>query len=449
MSAETGAKGTGEIITGHGGFTMTKKYRRYTLGVLLLAYISSYVDRQIMGVVLPAIKEEFLLADWQLGFLSGIAFAIFYATLGMPIAYLADRSSRRNIIAIAIGVWSLMTAACAFVTGFGTLALARIGVGIGEAGSSPPSHSMIADLYPPEERNGALAIYALGIYLGTMIAFAVGAYVVSQYGWRFAFLLVGLPGLLVALLVRFTLVEPPRGFSEGKPPPEEKPADSAQIGAGFRHIWNDKASFHTIVGVTLISFVGYGAAVWGFSFFMRSFQMSYEETGVFLALPVGIFGAMGAIQGGKLADILSAKDVRWGSWIVAWAKVVGAPLIAIFFLVDKEIALWVYVPVTILGAFYLGPSFALIQSRAPLHMRTTVSSIMLFILNIIGLGCGPQLVGILSDVLEPTYGIESLRYALLLTSVISLWGAYHYYLAGRALGDEAKRQEDEEAKAPG
>lgn len=428
-----------DTTAGSPAVTISKSYRRYALGVLLLGYISSYVDRQIMGVVLPAIKAEFLLADWQLGFLSGIAFAIFYATLGMPIAFLADRSSRRNIIAAAIAIWSLMTAACAFVTGFGTLALARIGVGVGEAGSSPPSHSMIADLYPAEERNGALAIYALGVYLGTMIAFAVGAFVVGQYGWRAAFLLVGLPGLAIAALVRFTLIEPPRGHSDGVAPQADKEIDwseiSGQIIAGFKHIWSDRASFHTIMGVTLISFVGYGGAVWGFSFFIRSFQMSYEETGVFLALVVGIFGATGAILGGKLADHMGAKDARWAPWIVAVAKLVAAPIILAFFLVEKELALWLYVPMTVLGAFYLGPSFAMIQSRAPLAMRTTISSIMLFILNIIGLGFGPQLVGILSDLLEPTYGIESLRYALLLTSFISLWGAYHYYLAGKALGD--------------
>jgi len=431
-----------DTVADAGEFTLSKNYRRYALGVLLLGYISSYVDRQIMGVVLPAIKAEFLLADWQLGFLSGIAFAIFYATLGMPIAFLADRSSRRNIIAAAIAIWSLMTAACAFVTGFGSLAAARIGVGIGEAGSSPPSHSMIADMYPPEERNGALAIYALGVYIGTMIAFAVGAFVVSQYGWRAAFLLVGLPGLLIALLVRFTLKEPPRGYSDGVAAEAPKPIDwselKGQIAGGFRHIWSDRVSFHTIMGVTLISFVGYGGAVWGYSFFLRSFKMEVVETGIFLALMVGIFGPMGAILGGKLADRMGAKDPRWAPWIVAIAKIVAAPLILVFFLADKEIALWIYAPMTVLGAFYLGPSFAMIQSRAPLHMRTTVSSIMLFILNIIGLGFGPQLVGIMSDVLEPTYGIESLRYALLLTSFISLWGAYHYYLAGKAMADDAK-----------
>ncbi|MEQ9518907.1 MAG: MFS transporter [Parvibaculum sp.] len=434
MAAETVAAQSDDAPA---GVQISKSYRRYALGVLLLAYISSYVDRQIMGVVLPSIKAEFMLADWQLGFLSGIAFAIFYATLGMPIAFVADRSNRRNIIAWAVAIWSLMTAVCAFAVGFWSLAFARIGVGVGEAGSSPPSHSMIADLYPAEERSGALAIYALGVYLGTMIAFAVGAFVVAEYGWRSAFLLVGLPGLAIALLVRFTLIEPPRGHSDGVVDAKTEAIDWSQlyarIGGGFRHIWEDRASFHTIMGVTLISFVGYGGAVWGYSFFIRSFKMELFETGVYLALVVGIFGAGGAILGGRLADKMGAKDPSWSLWVVAVSKVVAAPLIVIFFLASKDVALWIYLPVTVLGAFYLGPSFALIQSRAPLSMRTTVSSIMLFILNIVGLGLGPQVVGIVSDLLEPTYGIESLRYALLLTSFISLWGAYHYYLAGKAL----------------
>ncbi|MEQ9145679.1 MAG: MFS transporter [Parvibaculaceae bacterium] len=431
-----------ETVAATPAVSITKNYRRYALGVLLLGYVSSYVDRQIMGVVLPSVKAEFLLSDTQLGFLSGIAFAIFYATLGMPIAFVADRRSRRNIIAASIAIWSIMTAFCGVVTNFTQLAIARIGVGIGEAGSSPPSHSMIADLYPQQERSGALAIYALGVYIGTMIAFAVGAYVVADYGWRAAFLVVGLPGLAIAALVRFTLVEPPRGHSDGKIAPPQAPIDwgsvYVQIAAGFRHIWRDRASFHTIMGVTLISFVGYGGAVWGFSFFLRSHEMGVKETGIFLALVVGIFGATGAILGGKLADRMGAKDVRWTPWIVGLAKLIQAPLIIWFFLeADTEIARYVYVPVTILGAFYLGPSFALIQSRAPVDMRSVVSAIMLFILNIIGLGFGPQMVGLLADFLKPTYGIEALRYALLLTSLIGLWGAWHYYMAGKALGKEA------------
>lgn len=417
---------------------ITPAYRRYALFILLLAYVSSYVDRQIMGVLLEPIRNEFLLTDTQMGFLGGIAFGIFYATLGIPIAFLADRWSRRNIISAAVTAWSAMTVACAFVVGFWSLAFARVGVGIGEAGSSPPSHSMIADLYPAEERSGALAIYALGVYIGIMLGFLVGAYVAHDYGWRMAFIVVGAPGLIIALLVRFTLKEPPRGYSDGKAPAEVGPiewaAAKAQVREGFAHLWQDKVSRHVVIGVTLVSFVGYGGAYWGAAFFIRSHGMSLIEVGQYLAAVIGGAGVIGAITGGRLADKLGAKDRRWTMWIVAFAKFIAAPIIVFFFLeMDTNVALIIYIPTVLLGAFYLGPSFAMIQTRAPVHMRALCSAIMLFILNIIGLGLGPQAVGVLSDALSPTYGQESLRYALLLLSFISIWGGYHYYLAGKHL----------------
>ena len=417
---------------------ITPAYRRYALFVLLLAYVSSYVDRQIMGVLLEPIRNEFLLTDTQMGFLGGIAFGIFYATLGIPIAFLADRWNRRNIITAAITVWSFMTVACAFVGGFWTLAAARVGVGVGEAGSSPPSHSMIADLYPAEERSGALAIYALGVYIGIMVGFLVGAYVAHDYGWRMAFVVVGAPGLLIALLVRFTLKEPPRGHSDGAAPAEVGPIDwdtaKTQVKAGFAHLWNDKVSRHVVIGVTLVSFVGYGGAYWGAAFFIRSHGMTLIEVGQNLAAVIGGAGVFGAITGGRLADKLGAKDPRWTMWIVAFAKFVAAPIIVFFFLeMDTSVALIIYIPTVLLGAFYLGPSFAMIQPRAPVQMRALCSAIMLFILNIIGLGFGPQAVGLLSDALAPAYGQESLRYALLLLSFISVWGGVHYYLAGKHL----------------
>ncbi|MEP0067727.1 MFS transporter [Pyruvatibacter sp.] len=417
---------------------ITPAYRRYALFILLLAYVSSYVDRQIMGVLLEPIRNEFMLTDTQMGFLGGIAFGIFYATLGIPIAFLADRWSRRNIISAAVTAWSFMTVACAFVVGFWSLAFARVGVGIGEAGSSPPSHSMIADLYPAEERSGALAIYALGVYLGIMVGFLVGAYVAHDYGWRMAFIVVGAPGLLIALLVRFTLKEPPRGYSDGKAPADVGPLDWAtaksQVAAGFAHLWQDKVSRHVVIGVTLVSFVGYGGAYWGAAFFIRSHGLTLIEVGQYLAAVIGGAGVIGAITGGRLADKLGAKDRRWTMWIVAFAKFIAAPIIVFFFLeMDTSVALIIYIPTVLLGAFYLGPSFAMIQTRAPVHMRALCSAIMLFILNIIGLGFGPQAVGLLSDALAPTYGQESLRYALLLLSFISVWGGYHYYLAGKHL----------------
>ena len=417
---------------------ITPNYRRYALFVLLLAYISSYVDRQIMGVLLEPIRNEFMLTDTQMGFLGGIAFGIFYATLGIPIAFLADRWNRRNIISIAVAVWSFMTVACAFVTGFWTLALARVGVGIGEAGSSPPSHSMIADLYEEKLRSGALAVYALGVYIGIMVGFLVGAYVAAEYGWRAAFVVVGAPGLIIALIVRFTIKEPPRGHADGHAPvdpgPIEFSAALAQVKAGFAHLWNDRVSRHVVIGVTLVSFVGYGGAYWGAAFFMRSHGLTIIEVGQYLAAVIGGAGVVGALVGGRLADKLGETDKRWKMWIVAYAKFIAAPIIVYFFLeMDTSIALIVYIPTVLLGAFYLGPSFAMIQTRAPVHMRAMCSAIMLFILNIIGLGFGPQAVGILSDFLRPEFADESLRYALLILSFISIWGGVHYYLAGKHL----------------
>ncbi|MBV1933578.1 MAG: MFS transporter [Parvibaculaceae bacterium] len=426
--------------------SMTPNYRMYTMMVLLLAYTSSYVDRQIMGILIEPIKADLLLSDTQMGFMSGIAFAIFYATLGIPIAFLADRWSRRNIISVSILIWSGMTMACGTAGNFVQLAIARVGVGIGEAGSSPPSHSMIADMYAPQHRAGAMAVYALGVYLGIMLGFLVGAYVAAQYGWRMAFYVVGAPGLLIALLVRFTLREPKRGESEGLPEKELPPfvlKDAiAQVLGAFKHLATDKVSFHTVAGVTLVSFVGYGGAVWGASFLIRSHGFSLIEVGEFLALVIGVGGVTGALVGGFLTDKVGQIDPRWRSWIVTAAKVAAAPLVLFTYLTSNtELMMLVYIPVTILGAFYLGPSFAMIQSRAPIHMRSLVSAVMLFILNMIGLGLGPQMVGILSDYLAPSYGADSLRYALMILSFFSLWGALHYYLAGRAIGAELKEQE--------
>ncbi|WP_420559803.1 spinster family MFS transporter [Tepidicaulis sp.] len=433
---------------------ITPGYRSYALGILVLGYTSSHVDRNIVGILVEPLKADLLLSDTQIGFLSGIAFALFYATLGIPIAIWADRSNRRNIIAGAIAIWSAMTAMCGLANNFWTLALARIGVGIGEAGSSPPSHSMIADLYGPTERAGAMAIYSLGVYLGVMIGLFVGGWVTELYGWRMAFFVVGLPGVLIALLVRYTLVEPPRGHSEGAGEQEAHPPMTlalftGMIKAGFHHLWSKIAARHVVIGVTLTSFVGYGGIAWGPAFLIRTHGMSPAEVGTWLAPLVGIVGGLGALIGGKLTDHLSKKDVRWNTWVVAVAKLAAVPFIAVFYLIDNFPAfsiggvdisiLWVlYVPISLLGAFYLGPSFAMIQTLTPLRQRALASAVMLFILNLIGLGFGPQVVGIISDVLRADYGfgVDSLRWALFGTAMLNIWAAYHYWAAGRRLKAE-------------
>ncbi len=431
--------------------TLSPGYRKYALTILVLGYTSSHVDRNIMGILLEPLKADLMLTDTQLGFLSGIAFAILYATLGIPIALVGDRGNRRNTIAWAIVIWSGMTAVCGLAQNFWQLAAARIGVGIGEAGSSPPSHSMIADMYPPEERASAMAIYSLGVYFGVMIGFLVGGWVAVWYGWRAAFFVVGLPGLILALIVRYTLIEPPRGGADGiAPEKHDKPLNFETgwviVKEGFSHLWRTAAARHVVIGVTITSFVGYGGVMWGPAFLIRTHGMSIGEVSTYLAVMVGIVGGFGAYFGGRLTDRLAARDVRWNTWVVAWAKVAVVPFIIAFYLTDNWPAfyignhgvsiLWViYVPMAFLGAFYLGPSFAMIQTLTPPAKRALASAVMLFIINIIGLGFGPQFVGILSDFFNYTMGMgnQSLRWALFGTAMLNIWAAAHYFLAGHHL----------------
>lgn len=418
-----------------------KRTRTYALVILTLAYTSSYLDRTIVGAVAEHIKKDLLLSDTQLGLLTGFAFAMFYATLGVPIAVLSDRMNRRNIVATAVTVWSVMTAMCGLAANYTQLVLARIGVGIGEAGSSPQSHSMIADMYAPHERSRALGFYALGVYLGGMLGFLIGAPLAEAWGWRSVFFVVGLPGLVIAALIYFTIEEPKRGLADGRVEEVRKAHSLAEAIAAMKaavvFIWTSRACRHVVVGLTLTSFVGYGGVMFAASFLKRTHGISGMEIGLILGPIVGLLGGIGAVLGGYLADRLSKKDKRWNAWLIAVAKAVAAPLILLFYLIDDfNLALVFYLPATVLGAFYLGPSFAMVQSVTPLMMRSTVSAIMLFVLNFVALGFGPLAVGAVSDLLKPVYDQDSLRYALMLTSMLNLWAAYHYWLAGKAFARE-------------
>jgi MFS family permease len=349
--------------------------------------------------------------------------------------------NRRNIIAMAVTVWSVMTVFCGLAQNYVQLLLARVGVGIGEAGSSPQSHSMIADLYAPHERSQALGFYALGVYAGGMLGFLIGAPLAEVWGWRSVFFIVGLPGLLIALLIWLTIDEPQRGLADGRAhAPVKAPTLSEAVTGmleGFAFIWKSHACRHVIIGLTLTALIGYGGVMFAASFLKRTHGISGLEIGLILGPIVGILGGAGALLGGWLADRWAAKDRRWNAWIIAVAKLMAAPLVVAFYMTDNfTFALLFYLPATVLGAFYLGPSFAMVQSLSPLAMRATASAIMLFILNLIALGLGPLTVGILSDLLKPTFGMDSLRYALLSLSLLNLWAAYHYWLAGRAYEKE-------------
>ena len=415
----------------HGVFSPA--VRNYALGVLVVVYTFNFIDRQILSILLEPIKQDLGLSDSALGMLTGFAFALFYATLGIPIARFADRSNRRNLIAWALAIWSAMTAVSGLAQNFWHLLLARIGVGVGEAGCSPPAHSMLADYFPTENRATALGIYSLGIPFGILFGFIAGGWLNEFFGWRVAFFIVGVPGLLLAILVRFTLREPPRGMAEGRVADEEQPT----IMETFRFLWSKRSFRHMAVGGGLTAFVGYGVITWVPSFLIRSYGMSTGDVGTYLGLILGIPGGIGIALGGYLADRYGARDTRWYLWIVAVALIASTPLFFGVYLSSTAFAslMFLILPI-LLGNFYQATTFSQTQGLVSLRMRSVAAAVLLFILNMIGLGAGPQAVGILSDILQPSYGDESLRCALLILSTVQIWAAYHYYQAGKSLKDD-------------
>jgi predicted MFS family arabinose efflux permease len=404
--------------------------RRYALSVLVVVYTFNFIDRQILSILLEPIKQDLGLSDTQLGLLTGFAFAAFYATLGIPIARYADRSNRRNLIALAIAIWSGMTALSGLAQNFWHLLLARIGVGVGEAGCSPPAHSMLADYYPAHRRSTALGIYSLGIPVGILFGFLAGGWINEFFGWRVAFFVVGIPGLLIALLVRFTVREPERGMAEGRTAAGDQPG----ILETFRYLWQKKSFRHLAFGGSLTAFVGYGVVTWVPAFLIRSHDMQTGEVGTYLGLILGIPGGIGIALGGYLADRYGARDTRWFLWIVSVALLAGVPFsLGVYLAPGPYLALLLLVLPVALGNFYQATTFAQTQGLVTLRMRAVAAAVLLFILNIIGLGLGPQFTGILSDLLRPEFGEESLRWSLLICSLVNVWAAYHYYVAGKHL----------------
>lgn len=427
--------------------SLALKRRSLTLVLLTVTYFFSYMDRQILAILQELIRKDLHLSDTQLGLLAGFAFAVFYATLGIPVARLADRGNRVNIIAISLSLWSLMTAVCGLAQNFWQLLLARIGVGVGEAGSSPPSHSIIADLYPPEKRAGAMGIYSLGVVLGTAFGTIIGGSVAHLYGWRVAMFTVGLPGIALAVIVKWLVVEPRRGLSDVQIVAEKQDAGAMpSLGEGFRAMFANGAAFNLVMGVTITSLIGYGHAAFGPSFLQRSLGLPMIDVARYVA-PIGaLCGTISAVGGGWLANKVAE---RWGlyaqSWLVLGMKTVGLPLSFLFFASsDPWVAIGLYWASLILISSYLGPTFALIQGLAPLRMRALWAAITLLVINLIGLGLGPTMIGVISDLLRPTFGEESLRYAMLTFAAMTPWALWHYWRAGVLL----KRQSTRSSNSP-
>jgi MFS family permease len=483
-SSQTTADTRPGYLTGFG----TPQYRAYVLGSLLVVYIFNFIDRSIFSVLTEPMRESFKFEDWQMGVLGGVAFAIFYCTLGIPIARISERRSRIQIITASLALWSLMTVLCGFAAGFWTLFLYRMLVGVGEAGCTPPAQSMIADYFKPASRATAASIYALGVPLGAMIAglaaapindYVTGANVYtvldgwgwtwlrdlidwnSMEGWRIAFVIVGLPGALFAIILGLTIKEPPRGYTD--PPSAQKPTKVSFLEAAGT-LLRKPTYVHVVAGAAIASFAGYGIGAFSTSFLIRTHGLTLTEAALIFSLVLGLMAALGVFLSGFLADRMSARYPTALSWMPALGMGLSVPLYWIGYLVPS---IPMMIPPLMLAAtlhyFYLGPMYAVSTGVADARTRATAVALTLFVVNLIGIAFGPTVIGFLSTFLKSMFmgssdlgltlqmcrdltvlsaeqvaGCRSvdargLQWSIIIFASLYGWAAIHYLLAGKTL----------------
>ena len=423
-------------------FQASDGYRWYVVWLLFAVYVLNFVDRQILTILMEPIRKEFQFSDAQLGLLGGLAFAAFYSILGIPIARLADRVNRVNIIAISLFVWSLFTVVTGRAQSFTQLLLARVAVGVGEAGCTPPAYSIISDYFERKRRTTAVALYTMGIYGGVFVGYLAGALIAEKYGWRMAFYAVGLPGIILAIIVKLTLREPPRGFADGAvaaatPPP---------IGQVFGTLLTKPTFWHLSLAAALHAFVGYGVNGFHPSFLIRTHGFSVAEAGVILSFTSAISGIGGTWFGGYLADKLSVArgNDRWQLWTPGIATLLNVPTALLAYtLADSDAVVFMMFVSLLFGVMYLGPTYATMQRLVGARERALGSALLLLIVNLIGLGLGPWLVGVVSDVINQQLladGVvaelaksQGLRWSLIIMVCINAWSFVHYMLAAKTM----------------
>ncbi len=428
---------------GHG----TKSYRAYVLFALLIVYTFNFIDRILIGIVQEPIRREFQLDDGVMGWLGGPAFAILYTFMGIPIARWAERSNRVTIVALGAAVWSAMTALCGFAGNFVQLLLARVGVGIGEAACTPPSHSLLSDYFPANRRGSAIAIYSLGVPIGTMLAAMGGGWLAQHFDWRVAFWALGAPGLIAAVTLKLTVREPPRINADAQAP---------SFGETLKTLAGKQAFWHVAFGAALVSFVGYSTAQFLPAYIVRSYGLSGFQASMAFGLIAGLAAGLGTFSGGLLSDRLAARHPRVLSWLPAFGLSAALPLYLLaFYQADFRAAFAILLVAPILHYIYLAPTFALAQSVAPPRMRATAAAVLILVINLIGYGLGPPFLGMAADyfasqqlaahelTLAACRGIEDgacaaaraggLRSAMMVTVCVLAWAVVHFLLAGRTL----------------
>lgn len=408
-----------------------ENHRGYMLTILTVVYAFNFVDRNVLSLLMQAIKADLQLSDTQMGLLSGIAFAFFYSTLGIPIARWADYGNRISIISITTGVWSAMVICCGMATSFLQLLLARVGVAIGEAGCVPPAQSLIGDCYARSERTRAMSIYMLGAPLSVIIGFAFAGWLNEHFGWRMAFFVVGVPGLVLTLVVRFTLREPRLSQSRREPIPRGTFAFAGYVEA-FRILWNQRAYRHLVVAFTVIYLFSFGVSQWVPAFLIRTFGIQTGELGLWYALIWGAGGLAGTYLGGHLATRHAADNERRQLTAMAAVLFAFVPLyLGIYLAPSTQLVFALMMVAALLFCAMFGPLYAMIQQVVAPNMRAMAVAIVLLSTNLIGMGLGPTAVGAVSDLLAPAWGNESLRMALVIWTPGYLWGAFHLLRARR------------------
>jgi predicted MFS family arabinose efflux permease len=399
--------------------------RWYVLGLLMLVYTFSFLDRQIISILAEDIKRDLDLSDSQLGVLTGLAFAVFYATLGIPIARLADTRSRISIISICLALWSAMTMASGFVVNFTQLAVARMGVGVGEAGAMPASHAIIAETFDENSRSSAMAVFQLGVPLGILLGFLIGGWISEWVGWRWALIGVSVPGLVLALVLRLTVKEPPHKQGVAKTQGKTLSAIGKLLArSDYRHI---------CAGATLASMGAYALMAWMPAYLLRSYPLSTGQVGTALSLIIGLGSGVGTFAGGWLGDRAALRSSHGPLLVCAAICLAATPLFVTALLTDS---LWqtliLLVPAFVVFLAWMGPNWAMVQRVAEADSRAMASAFILFVLNLIGLGLGPYLTGLISDMVSVGQGGQSLKTAMIVISVVFVWAAVHFWLAARA-----------------
>ena len=483
MTSVPRSSARGAPETGYG----SRSYRNYILGILLTVYIFNFIDRTIINILTEPIKESFGVEDWQMGLLGGPAFAILYTFVGIPIARFSEKHHRVWIIAGSVFLWSLMTVLCGFATSFIALVIFRIGVSIGEAGCSPPANSLIADYFVPAERSTAVSVYALGIPLGGMVAYVFGGYIVGSLdgpiigallaswnwtwavnaldwqnieGWRVAFAVVGVPGLIVAAIVKLTIAEPPRGYTD---PVEMQNREQVGFREVLRILSQKPAYWHVTMGVTIASFVNYGVGQFFVSFLIRTHELSIFDASVKIAMALAVMAAIGTYMSGYLADRYAKRFPKALALIPMFALIGVIPMHVTGYLAES---LWLAVPLMMVGQMllytYLCPLYAVPSGVVDSRMRATAVAVTLFIVNLLGYGLGPPLIGGLSTILNATFlsgldpaltleackasnltaaaqaacdsaNADGLRWSMVLFKCLYLWAIFHFYMASRTI----------------